>query len=436
VLEEYDLARELRLGLDELGFTTATPVQQAMVAAALGGADCLVSAETGSGKTLAYLVPMVQRILVRDARREPGTQGLVLVPTRELARQVLRQTRQLLVKSPLSAQALTGGADFRYQASQLRRDPEILVATPGRLLEHIGRGSVQLARLQTLVLDEADRMLDLGFRDDVLEINRHCNPHRQALLLSATLRHRGVGRIASALLADPQTICIGEPRQAHGMIRHQVILADGQEHKDQLLRGLLHCGEYRRVLLFANKRSTAARLARLLAQQGLRSDCLHGELSTEQRKQVVSRFAEGKVAILAASDLAARGLDIQDIDLVVNYDLPHSGDDYLHRSGRTGRAGREGESVCLVAAPEWNLMISIERYLGMQFERRSLPGLKARYSGPRKTKSSGKAVGSRKKKTARKTAGRGKSRPSAGQRRRPRGEGDSNDGHAPLTRKR
>ncbi|MDX1735869.1 MAG: DEAD/DEAH box helicase, partial [Halioglobus sp.] len=398
MFEDLSLDRRLQLGLAELGLSAPTEVQRAAVPAALQGADLLVSARTGSGKTLAYLIPAAQAILAGSERKASGTLALVLVPTRELARQVVKHARQLLTRSPLKVQAITGGADTRYQKSLLRQDPEILVATPGRLLELLRQGQLQLDALQTLVLDEADRMLDLGFRDDVLEIAAACAAGAQVLLLSATLQHKGVSAIARDLLKEPQHIAVDPARSVHEAVSHQVILADSIEHKDRLLHALLGQGGFERALVFANKRLTAERLRGLLAHHGFRCACLHGQMSTEERKSVVQQFQDGKVQVLCASDVAARGMDIPGIGLVVNYDLPHSGDDYVHRTGRTGRAGESGLAVSLVHAPEWNLMISIQRYLGLEFERRALQGLKARYNGPKKQKSSGKAAGPKKKK--------------------------------------
>jgi superfamily II DNA/RNA helicase len=413
LFEQLPLDRRLRLGLDALDLSEPTEVQAQVVPAALTGGDLRVSAETGSGKTLAYLLPAVQKILDCDYRKFDGTLALVLVPTRELARQVVRDCRALLAHSPLTVQGITGGADFKYQRSLLRKDPEIVVATPGRLREHCERGSAELGDLQTLVLDEADRMLDMGFRDDVLALYGCCGEHPQVLLLSATLRHGGVAEVARQLLRDPQKIAIGAVRQPHSSIRHQVILADGQEHKDTLLPALLRDGDYHLSLVFANKRSQAARLTQVLEQAGLRTACLHGEMSTEERKHAMQRFRDGRVNVLCASDVAARGIDVPGVDLV----------------------GASGLAVSLVAARDWNLMISIQRYLGLEFERRALPGLKARYNGPKKTKSSGKAVGSKKKKTNR--AGR-----KATAAKRPGKSGtakpgsDANDGFGPLRKKK
>jgi superfamily II DNA/RNA helicase len=441
VFEELQLDRHLRLGLDALELPQATEVQQLAVPLALQGTDLLVSAETGSGKTLAYLIPLSQKILAAQAPRQPGTLALILVPTRELARQVLKQCRQLLALSPLQAQAITGGADFKYQKALLRKDPEIVVATPGRMLEHCQKRSADLSNLQTLVLDEADRMLDMGFRDDVVAIANSCAAGKQVLLLSATLSHRGVGAIAESLLRSPQTVAVGQVRQPHSSIDHQLILADSQEHKDKLLTALLQQGGFQRALVFANKRNTATRLSNLLRYQGLRCACLHGEMSTEERKQVMHQYHDGKVHILCASDLAARGLDVTGIDLVVNYDIPYSGDNYLHRTGRTGRAGARGLAVSLASAAEWNLMVSIERYLALRFERRALAGLKAKYNGPKKLKSSGKAAGSKQKRSkssADKSRTRVRNQKNVGKRRSTTAAPSTsvNDGFAPLKKKK
>jgi ATP-dependent RNA helicase SrmB len=440
MLEQVQLDRRLRLALDGLAFTEATAVQAEVIPVALAGGDLRVSAETGSGKTLAYLVPLVERLLRRPLQQQAGILGLVLVPTRELARQVLKECRALLSKTPLQVYGITGGADFRYQQSLFRKNPEVIIATPGRLLEHCERGSADLAALQMLVLDEADRMMEMGFREDVFKINGFCAADRQVLLLSASLHQKDLGAIDKALLRSPHTIAIGQVRQPHSSIRHQVLLADSREHKDQLLAALLTRGGFERALVFGNKRSTAVRLAGLLNYQKLRCACLHGDMSTEERKTVMSQFRDGKLDVVCASDLAARGLDVKDIDLVVNFDLPHSGDDYLHRTGRTGRAGKPGLAVSLVSAPEWNLMISIERYLKLDFERHSLPGLKARYNGPKKQKSSGKAAGRKKpsrktgvpksKTRQRKQKNRGKPVPESTQ------QPVVNDGFAPLMKKR
>ena len=257
-----------------MGFDTATEVQSRVVPLALSGRDLRVSAETGSGKTLAYLLPTLQRLLDAKPDRSAGALAVVLVPTRELARQVLKQCRDLMQKTQLNAQAITGGADFKYQKALLRKNPEVIVATPGRLLEHCRKGSADLGSVVTLVLDEADRMLDMGFRDDVLEIAGFCPGERQVILLSATLKHKGLATVTGELLRDPQSIAIDDIRSPHSAIHHQRILADSQEHKDKLLVALMQNGGFTRALVFANKRVNAQRLANFsgpVCPRGLRT---------------------------------------------------------------------------------------------------------------------------------------------------------------------
>ncbi len=440
MFEDIDLNRGLRLGLEATGHSQPTEVQAAVVPAALAGKDLLVSAATGSGKTLAYLLPSVQRLLANPNRADTGVLLLVVVPTRELARQVEVVCRKLCAKTPLNTLVITGGAEQKAQRAQLRKDPEILVATPGRLLEHHQKRAVDLSRVRTLVIDEADRMLDLGFRDDVLAISSLCPQNMQALLLSATLKHAGMAAIADTVLKSPGRIRIGKPRTVRDTIKHQLALADHRAHKEQLLLALLAGDATPKTLVFANKRTSVAHLAQVMRKAGLRADQLHGDLSTEDRMRVVASFREGRTRVIAASDVASRGLDIHGVELVINFDIPRSGDDYLHRSGRTGRGDSEGRAISLVDASEWNLMISIQRYLKTEFERIALPGLKARYSGPKKTKASGKAAGKQKKKKPGNTARKP-------ERKKPQGSGSGNkadgasgkptsDGHRPLTRRK
>ena len=433
MLDDLHLDRQLRLGLDALRFTAATEVQRRAIPAALQGADLLVSAGTGSGKTLAYLVPLAQKILASKSREQPGTLALVLVPTRELARQVVKECGRLLSLSPLQVQAITGGVDFRYQKSRLRQDPEIVVATPGRMLEHLQQHSADLSALQTLVLDEADRMLDLQLREEVLAIVAACTARPQVLLLSATLSHPGVSALAGTLLQAPRDIVVGSQRRVPSGITHQLILADSQVHKDRLLSALLLAGDIRRALVFGNTRKTAARLARLLKGEHLACDCLHGDMGTAERRTAINRLREGKVAILCASDVAARGLDVKEIDAVINYDVPRSGVDYVHRAGRTGRAGARGLAITLAGAAEWARVTGIERYLQTPLERRALPGLKARYAGGADAPAGDRDGGSAGADSRRSGARGGGHRP---QRRSP---GDApksrNDGFAPLKRR-
>lgn len=518
MLKDLNLHHGLQTALAALKLAAPTDVQAQVIPEALSGRDLLVSAKTGSGKTLAYLIPSVQRILSEEQDTSAGTLVLILVPTRELARQVEKHFAPLGKNTGLQAGVIIGGSDFKYQKSLLRKNPEFIIATPGRLVELIKIGSVDLEALQTLVIDEADHMLDMGFRADVLTIVEACASQRQTLLLSATLRHSGVTRIAGEVLRDATQITVGSERSRHVHIHQQVILSDDKSHKEKLLVHLLNSnadvdkgrarkeavsepanvplemseaqvppvkeneekspwgnakikvrprqtdtdagnveqteseqGEpvdansapssERKSLIFTNKRVTADQLSALLRYHKFRAGVLHGELSQEERNFMVAQFAEGKIKVLVASDVAARGLDVKDIDTVINFDFPRSVDDYIHRIGRTGRAGRQGLAISFVSANDWDLMAAIQRYTETAFERRTIKNLKAKFTGPKKLKSNGKAAGKKKKvKGQDKNSSRHRNTKNKGKRKNKDdgGKGDqspANDGLSPLMKK-
>jgi len=419
---DFDLDPRLRSALDALALARPTAVQAQAVPALLAGGDWEITAHTGSGKTLAYLLPALQRLLASEPRenpyRQPRPRLLVLAPTRELTAQIFGVARSLIDATSLHAALITGGEDFGQQKKRLKRNPEIVVATPGRLLEHLEKESTDLGHLDILVLDEADRILDMGFRDDVLAIARACNEDRQSVMLSATLYRKGLGGIRRELLNRPRNIVVNTVREKNESIEHRIVLADDLDHKMRLATALLTQREYGKALLFVNTRQHAEVLAHALRKrqtkprkkpsprwgeglgEGLRVALLHGEIPHDERKRVLKLFSEGRVQALVATDVAARGLDIRGVDLVVNFDLPRSGDDYAHRSGRTGRAGNEGVTISLIGPRDWNLMLSIQRYLGLRFGQDRIDGLEARFTGPKKRKKSGKAVGRKKNKKA------------------------------------
>ena len=396
---DSQLAEPLLRGIDKAGFALPTPVQAAVIPTALSGRDLMAEAATGSGKTAAFLLPVMHRLLESPAPRA-GTRALVLVPTRELAKQVLEHFHAIGSYTRLTAAVIVGGEPRNHQVNALRRNPEILIATPGRLREHLETGEADLGDLVCLVLDEADRMLDMGLVEDVLAIIQHTAGGRQSMLFSATLHRRGVTELAAHLLREPLSITVDHHRSAHPDIEHRVILADDPAHKGLLLHRLLATEEYERALVFANTRIGAEHAAARLAGLNIRCAVLHGELDQRERKRVMGLFRDGTVPVLVASDVAARGLDVQGVELVVNLDVPRSGDDYLHRSGRTGRAGERGQTVTLVSAPEWNRMAGIERYLGIGVEQLvldGLDGLEGRFKGaPKRRKpAAGKTVNKR-----------------------------------------
>ena len=440
MFEQFGLNERLLKALDKLGLSEPTPVQQAMIPAALAGRDIQASAETGSGKTAAFLLPALQRLMERP---EPATatRCLVLLPTRELAGQTLAHFKGLAAFTFLKAALITGGSGFREQQALLRKNPELVIGTPGRLREHLQRGSLELGDLEILVLDEADRMLDMGFRDEVMEIVRSCRPQRQSMLLSATLHHGGIGRIAGEVLSNPEVIALAGRGDAPAAIRQQIILADDPGHKRQLLGWLLANEDYAKALVFANTRGDVEALGAFLSH-ARRADALHGEMTQDERRAVMSGFRDRRDGVMVATDLAARGLDIEGVDLVINFALARSGDEHLHRVGRTGRAGRSGLAISLVAPQEWNRMESFERYLGLRFERREVDAHPARFKGPsaksgKKKKEKRKKEGAAARKATPKAAQRHRNRKNVGKRRKPAGEGVKRDegGFAPLKKK-
>ncbi len=404
MFSDFALHERLLKALERLELRTPTPVQQQFIPAALTGRDVQASAETGSGKTAAYLLPILHRMLLAP-QPLTATRALILLPTRELALQVDKHCRDLASFTQIKTGTLVGGTSYTEQKALIRKNPEFIIGTPGRVQEHLHKGALKLDELEFLVLDEADRMLDMGFRDDVLSIVRACSVRRQTMLLSATLVHDGIGRIAGEVLRDPVIVAIGTHRAEHSSIAQQVILADDPGHKKQLVNWLIANSDFNKALVFTNTRENAEEVAAFLQSQRDREQsqravepeadsvwkskkpkikiaCIHGEMEQDERKRVMHLFRDGAVRVLVSTDLAARGLDVKGIDLVINFGVARSGDDHVHRAGRTGRAGEKGTAITLVAPQEFNRISGIERYLGLQFETRTVPGLESRFKGP------------------------------------------------------
>ena len=440
-LSDFDLDEKLLKALTKLQFENCMSIQAEMLPIAINGFDILASAETGSGKTIAYLLPVLQKFIQQPAPNT-ATRCLILVPTRELAAQIETDCKALCSFSQINCKAMIGGVSFKEQKALLRKNPEILIATPGRILEHINQASVDLSDLEFLILDEADRMLDMGFREDVLEICNACKKERQTFLLSATMVHVGIEKIATSILNKAVHIEDGKYRQQESNIKQQTVLADDVAHKNKLVGKILQNDQDQKVLIFTNTRTQAMQLNAYLQYEKLNTAYLHGELSQEDRQMVMQQFRKGSTKILVATDLAARGLDIKDLDLVLNFDMARSGDDYLHRIGRTGRAGKTGTAISLINANDWNLSQSIARYLNVEFEEIAIKGLQAKFKGKIENK---KKNTSKKNSQAKKDASKNKSHPKAkqrlrnkkniGKRRKPKQEESStagNDGFAPL----
>ncbi len=424
---DFHLDHKLLAVLPTLGFDSPTPVQQQAIPVALASKDLLVSAKTGSGKTLAFLLPCLQQLLASPTTLF-GIRALILTPTRELARQIAGQCQPLCQCCGLVSALVTGGEDFKRQQTALRRNADIIIATPGRLLELLRAEAGDLSHLKMLVLDEADRMLDMGFSEDVLAIIELCNGNRQTLLFSATLSHAGVLKMAGQVLKDYQAIVLNSRHEAHGNIDQEMILADDHEHKLKLLAGLLAQENTDKALVFTNTRNQAIGLQKPLQLNGFRVGLLHGELDSSERQRVMVLFLNGTINVLVSTDIAARGLDISGIGLVVNFDVPRSAISYIHRIGRTGRLEHKGKAITFVTSTDWNLAASIQHYLRQSFKQRRLDGLPGHFQGPKKIKSSGKAASSKKKtvvekkKPAEKIKIRQRDQKNIGKRRRPSGQ--------------
>jgi ATP-dependent RNA helicase SrmB len=400
---DLQLDEQLLSAITKLGFEQPTPVQLQSIPLALEYKDLLVSAETGSGKTAAFLLPTLHHLLTLPSRKS-GVRALILTPTRELAQQIFKNCQQLTEFTDLKTGLITGGDDFRLQQNMLRRNTEIVIATPGRVLELMDQEIPNFSNLEALILDEADRMLDMGFSEDVLTIANSCNTQRQTLLFSATLTHFGVIKMADKLLKNHEVVALNSLHDGHRNIEQQIVLADDNDHKLKLLTWLLQNESYDKALIFTNSRIQADALRGPLRGQKLRVGVLHGEMDQKDRNRMMELFREGVVNIMLATDLAARGLDIKGINLVINFDVPRNGINYIHRIGRTGRIDELGLTIALVKHTEWNLMSGIERFLKQKFKQRNIKELEGKYKGPKKLKASGKATGGKKKTEPKKAA--------------------------------
>ena len=371
------------LGLDPLilksvlaaGYETATPVQAQAIPAALTGADLLVSSNTGSGKTAAFLLPSLQRLMKESTGRGMGPRVLVLTPTRELALQV--EKAAMTYGNELRrfrTACLVGGSPYGLQLKRLSQPVDVVVATPGRLIDHLERGKIDFSRLEVLVLDEADRMLDMGFVDDIQSIARRCPETRQTLLFSATL-DGVVGNLARELTKNAQRIEIAAIAKQDAKIEQRMLFADNMDHKTRLLDALLRDVDMHQALVFASTKRSTEEISDMLSESGFASDALHGDMQQGQRNRALQRLREGRTRVLVATDVAARGIDVAGISHVINFDLPRQAEDYVHRIGRTGRAGRTGIAVSFAGMREVGLVRNIERYTGSSIEVHTLPGL-------------------------------------------------------------
>jgi superfamily II DNA/RNA helicase len=371
---ELGLAPALLKALAECGYETPTPIQAGAIPAALADRDLLASAQTGTGKTAAFVLPSLQRLTSRSTRKGIGPRILVLTPTRELAKQVTDAVRVYGKHLRVRCGAILGGMPYREQLRLLSMPVDIIVATPGRLIDHLERGRIDLSRVEVLVLDEADRMLDMGFSEAVNMIADAAPAERQTLLFSATMDNN-MARLAGKLLKNPERIEITPEKVTAEHIEQRLHVADDLAHKHRLLRHLIDDNSVSKAIIFsATKRDTDS-LAVELKAEGHSVAALHGDMTQGARNRTIDAMRRGRIRLLVATDVAARGLDVSGISHVINFDLPKAAEDYVHRIGRTGRAGASGIAISFASYNEISYLKRIESYIGCNLPEEKIPGL-------------------------------------------------------------
>ncbi len=354
---------------ESLGYTEPTPIQKQAIPVVLNGSDLIGCAETGTGKTAAFLLPIIQRM---SENPRPGVRVLILAPTRELATQIEASYRSLVPKKNARCVTLIGGAGMARQTEALRRSPTFVIATPGRLLDHMERGAIDFSYIETLVLDEADRMLDMGFWPAIRRLLAALPTERQTLLFSATMSS-AIEKIARSNMRSPKLVEVSQRGRAAGTVE-QMVYPVAIESKMALLLDLLERERFERVLVFTRTRRGAERLSHVLEARSHKVNRIHADRTQPQREAALRGFKDGQTRVLVATDIAARGIDVDSISHVINYDVPHAPEDYVHRIGRTGRAGNRGRAITLVTPVEELSMRAIERLTGQAVERVLLPG--------------------------------------------------------------
>jgi ATP-dependent RNA helicase RhlE len=375
----FNLHPRVAAGVTAAGFVTPTPIQAQAIPKVLHGLDVMGLAQTGTGKTAAFVLPILHRLM--EGKRG-YVRALIVAPTRELAEQIHEAIGSLGSKTGIRSVTVYGGVAVNLQAAKLRKGSEIVVACPGRLLDHIGRGTVDLSRLEVLVLDEADHMFDMGFLPDIRRILKHLPRKRQTLLFSATMP-KEIRRLAQDVLNDPVTIQVGTTAPAV-TVSHAIYPVE-PHLKTNLLLELLRSTDTESVLVFTRTKHRARRLGEQLSKAGYRAASLQGNLSQSRRQAALDGFRNGKFQILVATDIAARGIDVTQISHVINYDIPNTTDAYIHRIGRTGRVARSGDAYTLVTGEDKDMVRSIERILDGRIDRRTVVDFDYKVRTPKRT---------------------------------------------------
>ena len=374
-VDAIGLSSELLKAVKACGYKNLTPIQQQAIPLIRSGTDLLASAQTGTGKTAAFTLPILD-LLAKNSAAKPANnttiKALILTPTRELASQVSKNVADYSQFLPLSSGVIAGGASMGPQTKMLKSGVDILVATPGRLIEHLTLRSVDLSHVKYLILDEADRMLDMGFLEDIEKLMLAIKQKHQTLMFSATFSNK-VKTLAKQLLTTPKTLDISPQNSTSGKVKQQVYWVS-EMRKRELLSELIGVKNWKQVLVFAGTKESANLLAKELKLDGIKTAICHGDKTQGARNQAIQKFTEGSVRVLVATDVAARGLDIPNLPYVVNFHLPFLAEDYVHRIGRTGRAGKNGTAVSLVSPKDEQFLDNIETLISRKFERIVYPG--------------------------------------------------------------
>ena len=372
---DFGLSPDILRALADQGYTHPTPIQAQAIPIVMQGRDVMGAAQTGTGKTASFSLPIIQLLLAQASTsmspaRHP-VRALVLTPTRELAIQVAENVKAYSVHTPLRSTVVFGGMDMAPQTQILRGGVEIVIATPGRLLDHIQQKTVSLAQTQILVMDEADRMLDMGFLPDLQRIINLLPKQRQNLMFSATFSPE-IKKLASSFLNDPVTIEVARSNATADTVTQIVYKVEDDDRRDAVTH-LIKARALKQVLVFSNTKIGASRLARQLEQEGIKAIAIHGDKSQQERIAALDAFKKGEVDVMVATDVAARGLDIAELPCVINYDLPYNAEDYVHRIGRTGRAGASGDALSIFSSKEERLLLDIEKLIKTKLTRGELP---------------------------------------------------------------
>ena len=361
----------------EQGYEQMTDIQTAAIPVVLAGRDVMAGAQTGTGKTAAFALPILHQLSQKPTAKG-NVRALVLTPTRELSQQVYQSFSRYGAHTGLTMALAYGGVSIKNQADALRTGADVLIATPGRLLDHLNRGVLTLKHIEHLVFDEADRMLDMGFKDEINQILKQAPEQRQTLLFSATFDD-AIFKLSKTLLRDPELIEVSERNQAAAEVEQTVYVVDA-DRKRELTSYLIGSNNWQQVLIFTRTKAGAEALAKEMCKDGLKTQSLHGDKSQGARERALAEFKQGKIRALVATDVAARGIDIIDLPHVINYELPYVAEDYIHRVGRTGRAGNKGQAISLMSPSEEWLLQAVEEVLDTRLAQQWFPGYEPDFS--------------------------------------------------------